>query len=144
MVARTPPKIEHLEEWEALPLSGRSGHVAPWRVEVTTDEGGDVVLDEEPAMISEELWYRDRRGRLAREEEALLDEWGYPRGDPVERLVVRWGGHKGRPIDDYSISRLLPFTFEIEGVSRHYGEEVDVTLRVVPSQLPEAAALLGG
>lgn len=142
-VERTPPKIEHTEEWEAVPLTGRDGQVAPWRVEITTDEHNEVILAEEPATLSEEMWYRDSRGRLAREDEALLDEWGYPRGNPVERLIVRWARGSARPIDDYAISRLLPFELTIAGVTKHHGQEVDVTLSLTPSRIPEIAASLG-
>lgn len=34
----------------------------------------------------------------------MLDEWGYPRGDPVERLNIRSGGDL-RLVDDFEISR---------------------------------------
>lgn len=143
-VERTPPKIEHIEEWEAIPLTGQDGQSAPWRVEITADEHKEVILAEEPATLSEEMWYRDRRGRLAPEDQALLDEWGHPRGDPIERLVVRWAGGNARAIDDYAISRLLPFEFTIAGVTKHYGQEVDVTVILTPSRIPEVTASLGG
>lgn len=142
-VERTPPKLEHVEEWVAIPLTGRDGLPAAWRIEITMDDEREGIVAEEPATLSKQMWYRDSRGRLTPEDEALLDEWGFPRGDPVERLVVRWSGGNVRLIDDYEISRLLPFEFIITGITKHYGEQVDVTVRLTPSRIPEAAASLG-
>lgn len=107
------------------------------------DNEREFIVAEEPATLAEEMWYRDNRGRLTPEDDALLDEWGSPRGDPVERLVVRWSGSNTRLIDDYEISRLLPFEFTITGIAKHYGEGVEIRVRLTPSRIPEAAASLG-
>jgi hypothetical protein len=73
----------------------------------------------------------------------MLDEWGYPRGDPVERLIIRSGGGL-RLVDDFEISRLLPFAFSYQGVTKHKGQDVEATINLTPSAIPAVEAMLGG
>jgi hypothetical protein len=94
-VERTPPKLDWSEEWLAVPIVG-DDLATSWRVEVVEDKTGTIIDSGEPATLSQELWRRDKRGHLTREEDAMLDEWGYPRGDPVERLIIRSVDSGGR------------------------------------------------
>lgn len=140
-VVRTPPKLDWSEEWLAVPIVG-DGLATSWRFEVVDGDTGTTIDSGEPATLSHEWWRRDRRGQLTREEDAMLDEWGCPRGDPVERLVIRSGGDL-RLVDDFGISRLLPFAFSYEGITRHEGRDVDVTINLAPSAIPAVEAMLG-
>ena len=110
-------RVDHIESYHARPLTSENGVPTPWRVEIFTTEDHETLVSEEPATLSMEMWRRDKAGRLTPEDRVLLDEWGYPRHDPVERLVVRWpGGNRGtsmsiRSRDFYltgSLSKLSP------------------------------------
>ena len=141
-VERTPPKLDWREDWLAVPIVG-DDLATSWRVQVVEDETGTTIDTKEPATLSQEWWRRDRRGHLTREEDTMLDEWGYPQGDPVERLIIRSAGEL-RLIDDFEISRLLPFAFSYQGVTRHKSRSVDVTINLTPSAIPEVEAMLSG
>jgi hypothetical protein len=140
-VGRTPPKLDWSEEWLAVPIVG-DNLATSWRVEVVEDETGTTIDSGEPATLSQEWWRRDKRGHLTREEDAMLDEWGCPRGDPVERLIIRSGGDL-RLVDDFGISRLLPFGFSYQGITKHKGQGVEVTINLTPSAIPAVEAMLG-
>jgi len=141
-VERTPPKLDWREEWLAVPIVG-DDLATSWRVEVVEDETGTTIDSREPTTLSQEWWRRDKRGHLTREEDAMLDEWGYPRGDPVERLIIRSGGDL-RLVDDFEISRLLPFAFSYQGITKHKRQDVEVTINLTPSAIPAVKAMLSG
>jgi hypothetical protein len=88
-------------------------------------------------VAARQAWPSDSRGGRH------ADEWGYPWGDPVERLIIRSGGDL-RLVDDFEISRLLPFAFSYQGITKHKRRNVEVTIKLTPSAIPAVEAVLGG
>ena len=144
-VPRKGHRADPEETWLARPLA--NGRPAPWKAEITTtdDEGTEHLIDTiEPAYL-EPIWGRTYKGQWTAEDDLPDDFWSTGAWREIEaESTLRIHRRDGvRNVDDWSVSKIRRWELLIEGISKHRRQQVDVVVRLTPSNLVEAARSIG-
>lgn len=97
----------------------------------------------EPATLEEVYVVEGPTGGRIRHEDLQIDEYLATLEERELMLLVRGGRYKKRWIGDFGIQRLLRFELTVAGLAKHKGKDTEVLLRLTPSGVDRAAALLG-
>lgn len=135
---RTDPE----ETWLARPLT--NGQAAPWKVEITTSDGGDLIDVIEPASLKDVSGFI-YKGQWTAHDELPDDFWStgaWKDIEPESTLRIH-GPSNPRNVHDWSVTKIRRWEIVIEGTTKHHREQIAVQVKLTPSHVIEAARSLG-
>lgn len=133
------------EAWCAEPLLDDDSGPAPWRAEIILDGSGETIQVIEPALVREQPVTQDASGKMAALRDLDLDweEWLVAEREAEYKLLIQPNRGPTRWISDYEIRWFNRFELSITGSTRHKRQQVNVIVKLTPSQIKRAAELLG-